>query len=132
MNLGIKRRKIEDRVAEHYAAVDWDAENAAWVDSEAFESFVFSFFELRRYYETSDDLAVGLETLRIYMDAARALQAAARNRALTIERRESAERLIYELNYQVEAVMYEVERNRQTANRDDTSNNGGGGIRVMG
>jgi len=133
MNLGIQRRKIEDKVADCYSAVEWDAKAAAWVDSETFERFVFSFFELRRYYEQSDDLAVGLEILRLYTDAMRALQAASKNRELPLDRRESAERLIYELNYQVEAVMYEVDRNRQEANRDDGgAGKGDGGVPVVG
>lgn len=128
MNLGIKRRKIEDKIIAQYEAVDWDANGAAWVDSTTFEDFVFSFFELRRYYETSDDVAVGLETLRVYMDGLRALQAVAMNRDMSIDRQESAQRLIYELNQQVEAVMYEVDRNRQDAD----GGSGGGGVPMMG
>ncbi|MEO0564046.1 MAG: hypothetical protein AAF125_18220, partial [Chloroflexota bacterium] len=86
MNLGIKRRKIEDRIVDHFTAVDFKATDGKWVDSKTFEDFVFSFFELRRYYETSDDVALGLDTIRIYTAAARMLQAAAADRALSIAR----------------------------------------------
>ena len=113
MNLGIKRRKIEDKINAHYEAVDWDAKDGAWVEGMPFEDFVFSYFELRRYYELSDDVAVGLDTLRVYMDGLRALQAVAMRRDVSIDRQETAQRMIYELNHQVEAVMYEVDRNRQ-------------------
>lgn len=130
MNLGIKRRKIEDKIMAHYEAVNWDAARAAWVDSAPFEDFVFSFFELRRYYETSDDLAVGLDTLRVYMAALRALQAVAMSREVGVDRQESAQRLIYELNRQVEAVMYEVDRNRQDAGGPPDA--GSGGVPLMG
>jgi hypothetical protein len=126
MNLGIKRRKIEDKITEQYQAVNWGASRAAWVDSDTFEDFVFSFFDLRRYYETSDDVAVGLEILRVYMDGLRALQAAAQDRSLPLARRESAQRLIYELNQQVEAVMYEVDQNRQQPPANSQDDNGGG------
>jgi len=138
MNLGIKRRKIEDKITAHYEAVDWGAKDGAWVEGTTFEDFVFSFFELRRYYELSDDVAVGLETLRVYMDGLRALQAVAMRRDVSIDRQETAKRMIYELNHQVEAVMYEVDRNRQDGGGvpgpgDGSSTNGGnGGIPVMG
>ncbi len=128
MNLGIKRRKIEDKIIAQYEAVDWNTGNTDWVDSTTFEDFVFSFFELRRYYETSDDVAVGLETLRVYMDGLRALQTVAMRRDVPIDRQESAQRLIYELNQQLEAVMYEVDRNRQDAG--DVSTSGDGGVPV--
>lgn len=129
MNIGIERRKIEDRITAHYDAVNFDVKHAAWVDSDKFEDFVFSFFELRKYYENSDDVTVGLEAIRVYMDGLRALQAAAQDRQLKIERRESAERLIYELNYQMEAVMYELDRNRQES-PPQTGSDGNGGVPV--
>lgn len=134
MNLGIERRKIEDRILAHYDAVNFDAKNAAWVDSDMFEDFVFSFFDLRKYYENSDDVTVGLEALRVYMDGLRALQAAVQNRSLSIERRDSAGRLIYELNYQMDAVMVELDRNRQAQGTPPSGNgdgNGDGGIPIM-
>ncbi|MEL6148345.1 MAG: hypothetical protein AAGK74_04585 [Chloroflexota bacterium] len=134
MNLGIKRRKIEDQIVAAYEKVNFDAKKGAWVDSDTFEDFVFSFFDLRKYYEKSDDTAVGLEALRVYMDGLRALQAAAANRKLSIERRESAGRLIYELNHQMEAVMYEVERNRQEAGEPPQSGGNdspSGGVPVL-
>jgi hypothetical protein len=129
MNLGIKRRKIEDRIIAHFEAVEFDTQGR-WIEGKPFEDFIFSFFELRRYYETSDDVAVGLETLRVYMDGLRALQGATQNRKLSIDRRESAERLIYELNHQVEAVMYEVDRNRQDGGAT-SSEGGAGGVPVL-
>ena len=131
MIIGIKRRKIEDRIAAQYDAVDWQAKKSAWVRSEAFENFVFSFFELRRYYELSDDTMVGLETLRVYMDGLNALKAVVADRTLSIDRQEVASRLIYELNYQVEAVMYEVDQNRQQAGKRDDGASGKGGVPVL-
>jgi hypothetical protein len=130
MNLGIKRRKIEDQIVAAYEKVNFKAQKGAWVDSDTFEDFVFSFFDLRKYYEKSDDTAVGLDALRVYMDGLRALQDATADRQLSIDRRESAGRLIYELNNQMEAVMYEVDRNRQEAGKpqqrkDDDSPSGG-------
>ncbi len=128
MNLGIKRRKIEDQIVEQYEAVNWDAKKSAWVESETFEDFIFAFFDLRRYYEKSDDTAVGLEAIRVYMDGLRALQAVADNRDLSIDRREAAGRLIYELNNQMEMVMYELDQNRQAMERsasDDDTPHGG-------
>jgi hypothetical protein len=92
---------------------------SAWVESQTFEDFIFAFFDLRRYYETGDDTAIGLEMLRLYMDGIRALQAAAQDTKLTLDRREAAQRLIYELHAQVEAVLYEVERNRQEQTSQD-------------
>lgn len=132
MNLGIQRRKIEDRIVAAYNAVNFNAKRAAWVNSDTFEDFVFSFFDLRRYYEKSDDTAVGLEAMRVYMDGLRALQAAAEDRKLSIERRESAQRLISELNLQMEAVLYEVDRNRQEYGSSDDDTSGGGGVPMMG
>lgn len=66
----------------------------------------------------------------MYMDGLRALQAAAVERKFSLDRRESAQRLIYELNYQVEAVMYELDRNRQEQNQHPPTQNtdGNGGI----
>jgi hypothetical protein len=129
MNLGIKRRKIEDKITACYEAVGFNAQKQAWVDSDAFEDFVFSYFELRRYYELSDDTTVGLEPIRVYMDAQRALKQAAADRKIGVDRRERAERLIYELTLQVEAVMYELDQNRQQAERD--AGNGDGGIPIL-
>lgn len=126
MIIGIQRRKIEDRIVASYDAVNFSDKTCAWIDSDTFEDFIFSFFELRRYYEKSTDTAVGLETLRVYMDGLRALQAAAKNRTLSIDRRERSQRLMYELTYQVEAVMYEVDRNRQDMEADDSLSGSGG------
>lgn len=134
MNLGLKRRKIEDTIVAHYNAVNFNVTRSAWVESDTFEDFIFSFFELRRYYETSSDTTVGLEALRVYMDALRALQAAVEDRKLSLDRRDVAGRLIYELNYQMEAVMYEIERNRQNGDDEDSSirrDDHGGGLPIL-
>jgi len=132
MILGIKRRKIEDQIVAQYEAVDWDAKKSAWIESEKFEDFIFAFFDLRKYYEKSKDTTVGLEAIRVYMDGVRALQAAAENRKLSLDRRDAANRLIYELNHQVEAVMYELEQNRQALQRADEKRqddqDGSGGV----
>lgn len=124
MNIGIQRRKIEDKITASYEAVNFNAKNSAWVGSDVFEDYIFSFFELRKYYERSGDTTIGLETFRVYMAGLRMLKEVAANRKLSIDRRESAQRLIYELNYQVEAVMYEVDQNRQ-ASGDDSAPSGG-------
>ncbi len=133
MNIGIKRRKIEDKIVASYNAVNFNAKNSAWVDSDVFEDFIFSFFDLRKYYENSDDTTIGTETLRVYMEGLRALQTATENRRLKVDRRDSAARLIYELNYQVEAVMYEVDQNRQAGNPPTNSDNSdsSGGMPVL-
>ncbi len=134
MNLGIERRKIEDKIVTCYSAINFDVKKHAWVDGKPLEDFIFSFFELRKYYENSDDTAVGLDTFRVYMAGLRSLQTAAAERAISIDRRETAERLIYELNYQVEAVMYELDQNRQRAEaqdaQDSTDSDGSGGVPV--
>ncbi len=130
MNIGIKRRKIEDNIVAAFNKVDFGAKQAAWVESDTFEDFVFSFFDLRRYYELGDDTTVGLEAVRVYMDGLRALQAVRQDRKVSIDTQESAGRLIYELNYQMEAVMYEVDRNRQENSTPDGPPSPGGNVPI--
>lgn len=110
-NLGLKRRRIEDRISDLAARVEVQRRDAAWLDGEQFWDYIYAWYDLYKYYETSQDTAIGAHLLRQYTEFASLLRVVMEDRKVNLKRRERAQSALMELNYQVDNVIHQVERN---------------------
>lgn len=109
--IGIRRRKIEDAIVARYERVRFDQRRCAWLEDEAFWDFVFSWYELAKYYEDSRDTAIGAHMLDLYMACAQRFREAAADKRLRERRRDKAADALYQINYYLNQIMIQVERN---------------------
>lgn len=108
---GIKRRAIEDKIIAHFYDVNFDQKKHRWLEDKVFWDFVFSWFELVKYYERSKDTAIGANMLDLYAACVSRFQEAARDRNIRERRRDKAADAMYQINYYMNQLMIEVERN---------------------
>jgi hypothetical protein len=119
--IGIKRRRIEDRIMAHYDQVDFTVKQRAWLEDARFWDFVFSWYELAKYYDDSTDTAIGAGMLDLYMHCADVLRAAAQDRSLTERRRDKAADALYQINYYVNQIMLSAHRNSHAGDDNDAA-----------
>ncbi|MEO1289202.1 MAG: hypothetical protein AAFV93_15670 [Chloroflexota bacterium] len=66
--VGKCRRKIEDQIAAQFRKVDFKQKHHAYLEDDVFWDFVFSWYELVKYYETVRDTALGAHMLDLYRE----------------------------------------------------------------
>jgi hypothetical protein len=111
-NLGLKRRQIEDAIVEKFRKVDFRKKQHGWLEDEVFWNFVFSWYDLAKYYEDhQDDTAIGAHMIDLYMDCVKRFQEAATDRSIRERRRDKAADALYQINYYVNQMMLNVNRN---------------------
>ncbi len=109
--IGKKRRRIEDQIVERFRAVDFQQEKHAYLEDEAFWDFVFSWYELVKYYEETQDTAVGAHMLDLYAQCGQVFQAASQDSRLRERRRDKASDAFYQMTYYVDRMLKQIERN---------------------
>jgi hypothetical protein len=111
-NLGLKRRQIEDEIVEKFRKVDFRKKQHGWLEDKIFWDFVFSWYDLTKYYEDhQDDTAIGAHMLELYMDCVKRFQEAATDRSIHERRRDKAADALYQINYYVNQMMLNINRN---------------------
>lgn len=110
-HIGLKRRRIEDRLITLASAIDVRQRDGAWLDDERVFDFIYGWHELLVYYETNRDTTIGRIVLDVYRTMRVYLKIAAENSRLTLRRRERADSAIDELSLQLEGILAQLERN---------------------
>lgn len=110
-NTGVQRRRIEDSIVERFRQVDFNQKKHAYLEEDHFWDFVFSWYELARYYELSGDTAVGAHMLELFAQCGQKFREAATDRDLRERRRDKAADALYQITYYVNQMMTQVQRN---------------------
>lgn len=109
--VGKQRREIEDSIVARFDVVNFKQKKHAYLEDEVFWDFVFSWYELVRYYEFSQDATVGAHMLDLYTQCVQVFRAAASDRKLRERRRDKAADAIYQMTYYVDRLLKQAERN---------------------
>ncbi len=112
---GVKRRQIEDSIVARFRQVDLDQPDHDYLEDEAFWDFVFSWYELVRYYENHADTSVGAHMLDLFARCGTLFRAAATDRNLRERQRDKAADALYQITYYVNQMLIQVERNALSA-----------------
>lgn len=109
--LGLKRRRIEDRIMALAHKVEVSQKGAAWLDREHLWDFIYAWHDLLKYYEDTDDTVVGAQLIKQALVFGGILRDVIENETISLRRRERAQMGLMELHMQVDAVLHQVERN---------------------
>lgn len=107
---GKRRRAIEDDIVAQFRKVNFKQDDHRYLEDDDFWDYIFSWYELVKYYEKSRDTAVGAHMLDLYQQCARRFQLAAQQ-APTERRRDKAADAIYQMTYYVDRMIRQAERN---------------------
>lgn len=110
-NTGQTRRRIEDDILAQFKQVNFKQARHAYLEDQAFWDFIFSWYQLVRYYERSDDTAIGAHMLDLYAQCGRKFKVAVDDRSLRERRRDKAADAIYQMTYYVDRMIKQAERN---------------------
>lgn len=108
---GKQRHAIEDSIVEQFQQVDFTQSNHAYLEDDDFWDFVFSWYQLVRYYELSRDTAIGAHMLDLFQQCGHKFRQAATDSSLRERRRDKAADAIRQMTYYVDRMIKEAERN---------------------
>lgn len=109
--IGKQRRTIEDKIVANFRRVDFSQKQHGYLEQELFWDFVFSWYELARYYEESGDNTLGAHMLELFAQCRERFQIAASDRRISERRRDKAADALYQLTYYVNQIATQVQRN---------------------
>jgi hypothetical protein len=109
--VGRRRRQIEDSIVARFRTVDFTVKHHAYLEDEKFWDFVFSWYELVKYYEDSGDNTLGAHMLQLFADCSHLFRQAASDARLTERRRDKAADALYQITYYVNQMAIQVRRN---------------------
>jgi len=109
--IGKKRRKIEDRIIKRFYSIDFKQDNHEYLEEEKFQDFVFSWFDLLKYYEDSEDTAIGANMVELYGVCQRLFHRAAQDDSIRERRRDKASDAMYQISYYFNRMILQAERN---------------------
>lgn len=109
--IGIKRRKIEDQIVLNFEKVNFNQKKRAWLEDKVFWDYIFSWYDLAKYYDESSDTAIGAHMLELYMHCVNLFREAAQDGSINERRRDKAADALYQINYYVNQIMVYVHRN---------------------
>ncbi len=116
--LGVRRRKIEDAITANFDKVNFRQKQYRWLEDQVFWDYVFSWYDLAKYYEDVPDTALGAHMLDLYAHCVTLFRTAAADRNIPERRRDKAADALYQINYYVNQMMLAVQNN---ANQSDDS-----------
>lgn len=99
--LGLKRRKIEDVIVANFQRVNLQQKDRAWLEDQVFWDFIFSWYDLAKYYEDHQDTTLGAHIIELYMACVQMLRESAQDTRLKERRRDKAADALYQINYYV-------------------------------
>ncbi|MGJ3239644.1 MAG: hypothetical protein ACFE0Q_13120 [Anaerolineae bacterium] len=109
--VGKQRRTIEDQIVERFEQVNFKQKQHAYLEDDAFWDFVFSWYELVKYYERVRDTAIGAHMLELYQQCRQVFHVAVTDSTLHERRRDKASDAIYQMTYYVDRMLKQAERN---------------------
>jgi hypothetical protein len=109
--VGKQRRRIEDSIVARFEQVDFKQNLHAYLEQEHFWDYVFSWYELVRYYEESGDNTLGAHMVELYQQCDAFFRIAASDKRLTERRRDKAADALYQLTYYVNQIAVQIRRN---------------------
>ncbi|MGB7339336.1 MAG: hypothetical protein WBC91_10630 [Phototrophicaceae bacterium] len=109
--VGKRRRKIEDAIVAQFRKVNFKQKHHAYLEDEDFWDFVFSWYQLVKYYEDVRDTAIGAHMLDLYRECRQVFHGAATDKQLHERRRDKAADAIYQMTYYVDRFLKQAERN---------------------
>lgn len=117
--VGVRRRKIEDGIIEKFYKVNFKQKRHRYLEDEVFWDYIFAWYDLVKYYEDSEDTAIGQNMLQLYAECVELFQQAAQDRKLRERRRDKGANAVYQLNFYLNQVMLHVQRNVDRSGEDD-------------
>lgn len=108
---GRERRQIEDKIMARFHQVDFNVKHHAYLEDDTFWDFVFSWYELVKYYEDSGDNTLGAHMLQLFADCTLLFRRAASDGRLSERRRDKAADALYQITYYVNQMAIQVRRN---------------------
>jgi hypothetical protein len=118
LSLGIRRRKIEDRILSQFEKIRFDQRAQGWLEDETFWDFVFEWYALAHHYEETGDTTIGAAMLDLYAHCVGLFRAAQADETIRERRRDRATDALYQINYYMNMLVLNVRRNTQ-ADPDD-------------
>jgi len=109
--VGKERRRIEDSIVARFNSIDFNQRKHAYLEQEDFWDFVFSWYELYRYYELSEDTTIGAHMLELFTHCGNRFKEAAHDRKLKERRRDKAADALYQITYYINKIIIQAERN---------------------
>lgn len=109
--VGKRRRKIEDSIISRFRKINFKQKNHAYLEDDDFWDFVFSWYELVKYYEDVRDTAIGAQMLDLYRECRQVFTSVASDKKLHERRRDKASDAIYQMTYYVDRMLNQAERN---------------------
>lgn len=109
--IGKRRRSIEDSIVQRYYSVHFAQQHYAWLEEEHFWDYVFSWYELVKYYEDSGDNTIGAHMLELFAHCSKLFRQAATDGSITERRRDKAADALYQMTYYVNQMAIQVRRN---------------------
>lgn len=117
--IGKQRRAIEDEIVANFRKVDFYQHKHAYLEDDVFWDFVFSWYQLVKYYEATTDTAIGAHMLELYQQCRLKFHEAATDNTLKERRRDKANDAIYQMTYYLDRMIRQAERNGIENERDN-------------
>jgi hypothetical protein len=109
--IGKQRRFIEDSIVVRFRQVDFQEQQHGYLEKEPFWDYVFSWYELVKYYEESGDNTLGAHMLDLFAQCSHLFRQAASDPRLSERRRDKAADALYQITYYVNQIAIQVRRN---------------------
>lgn len=109
-----KRRKIEDDIIACFERVNFDQRKHAYLEDEIFWDYIFSWYNLVKYYEDHFDTAIGQNMIQLYRACIEKFAQAIHDESLHERRRDRAHIAIYQLNFYMTQIVASLERHANT------------------
>ncbi|MFW5748956.1 MAG: hypothetical protein ACOCYT_05010 [Chloroflexota bacterium] len=106
-----RRRTIEDRIIASFNAVDFKVKKHRYLEDDTFWDYIFAWYELVKFYEDTEDTAIGQNMLQLYTECVELFKLALDDKRLHDRRKDKAHMAIYQLNYYLQLIMQYVRRN---------------------
>ena len=109
--VGKRRREIEDKIVGQFRRINFKQKHHSYLDDDDFWDFVFSWYELVKYYDDVRDSTIGAHMLDLYKECRQHFQSVILNRKLSERRRDKASNALYQMTYYVDRIIRQAERN---------------------
>ncbi len=121
-----RRRRIEDDIVAEFDKVDFNRKKHRYLEDDQFWDYIFSWYQLVKFYEDTEDTAIGQHMLQLYSECVTLFETALHDKRIHERRKDKAHVAIYQLGYYLQLIMGHVRRNSVEAESD--KNNPIGGI----
>lgn len=109
--VGKKRRQIEDRILKQFYRINFKKKKHAYLEEDQFEDFVFSWYDLVKYYEESEDTAIGASMVDLYKVCQQIFHRASQDKSIRERQRDKASDAMYQISYYFNQMILQAERN---------------------